>query len=63
MIYRVVDIYDGYDDILYKGDNRNAALRAVRQRENDTDGECAVLIEERVINEYGEYEWKVNNEI
>lgn len=28
-----------------------------------TDEECCVLIEERVLNEYGEYEWKVNDVI
>ena len=62
MVYRVVDIYDGYE-ILYKGTCENAAKHARRQRVIDTDEKCCVLIEERVLNEYGEYEWKVNDVI
>lgn len=62
MVYRTIDIYDGFE-ILYKGTCANAAKRARRQRQIDTDDECCVFIEERVLNEEGDYEWKVNNVI
>ena len=45
MKYRVIDWYEGRE-VLYIGEDRNAARKARRDRYRDTDDEADVTIEE-----------------
>lgn len=45
--YKVVDYYDGAPECLGYADTLAGAKAIVKERENDTDGECDVVIKQK----------------
>ena len=43
-MYKVIDTYDGFEDIIGTFDTFDEARAAAKQRCEDTDGECQVSI-------------------
>lgn len=43
-MYLVVDLYEGWVEVLYDGNSLHDAKKARRWRIEDTDGECCVRI-------------------
>lgn len=42
--YKVADIYDNWVDVLGTTNNLNSAKKMMRERLEDTDGECCVVV-------------------
>lgn len=43
-MYKVIDHYDGFEELIGKYDKFDDARAAARERFEETDGECAVSI-------------------
>lgn len=43
-MYKVIDTYDGFDDVVGVFDTENEARAAAEEHAEDTDGECQVII-------------------
>ena len=43
-MYKVIDTYDGFNDVIGYFDNEEEAREAAKERCEDTDGECQVSI-------------------
>lgn len=44
IMYKVIDTYDGYYDVIGSFETLDAAKDAARERFDDTDGECQISI-------------------
>ena len=43
-MYKVIDTYDGFDDVVGVFDTEEEAREAAEEHAEDTDGECQVII-------------------
>lgn len=43
-MYKVIDTYDGFDDVVGVFDTEEEARAAAEEHAEDTDGECQVII-------------------
>lgn len=43
-MYKVIDTYDGFDDVVGVFDTEKEARAAAEEHAEDTDGECQVII-------------------
>lgn len=43
-MYKVIDTFDGFEDIIGTYDTFDEARAAAKERAEDTDGECQVII-------------------
>lgn len=43
-MYKAIDTYDGFDDVIGVFDTEEEARAAAEERAEDTDGECQVII-------------------
>lgn len=43
-MYKVIDTYDGFDDVVGVFDTEEEAREATEEHAEDTDGECQVII-------------------
>ena len=43
-MYKVIDTYDGFDDVVGVFDTEEEAREAAEEHTEDTDGECQVII-------------------
>ena len=57
-MYRAVDCLEWFE-VMYKGESLAEARAACVQRTKDTDGECFVFVEERVLGDDGVSSWAV----
>ena len=47
----VIDIYEDYE-VLGVVDSKRSASKLARERVNDTDGECYIVLKEQVLNHW-----------
>lgn len=43
-MYKVIDTYDGFDDVVGVFDTEKEARAAAEEHAEDTDGECQIII-------------------
>lgn len=43
-MYKVIDTYDGFDDVVGVFDTEEEAREAAEEHAEDTDGECQIII-------------------
>lgn len=43
-MYKVIDTYDGFDDVVGVFDTEEKAREAAEEHAEDTDGECQIII-------------------
>ena len=53
MKYRVIDDYDYDDEVLGYFNNEKEVRKAIKQRIDDTDGECYIIV--GVLDDFGYY--------